>query len=162
MVEGWRPLESGEQKRRLRDYVQVKLNRSSSKEQFQGVLISCAAAFACNPGLPFPHLALSVDPKGRPQEQLATSLEKGLGDWETKLARHASQKGRAQRFIIEYGRDDEYEWIRRGAQHVSKLLHEQGIACDLRVSEGRHDNTLGLRLETAMLPAIGALLKQPE
>jgi hypothetical protein len=42
------------------------------------------------------------------------------------------------------------------------LLHGQGIVCDLRVSDGRHDNTLGRRLETAILPAIGAALKQQE
>jgi len=162
VVETWHPLELGEQKRRFRDAVQVKLNRYSSYEQFQGVLISCASAFACNPGLPFPHLALRVDPEGRPPEQLASSLEKGLGDWETKLARHAALKPSSQRFIIEYGRDEEYEWIRRGAAHLSTLLRGQGIACDLRISEGRHDNTLGRRLETAMLPAIGEVLKQQE
>lgn len=162
VVETWHPLELGEQKRRFRDDVQVKLNSYTSYEQFQGVLISCAAAFACDPGLPFPHLALGVDLEGHPEEQLATSLEKGLGDWETKLARHAALKPQAQRFIIEYGRDDEYEWIRRGAEHVSTLLRGQGIACDLQVSEGRHDNTLGRRLETAMLPAIGKFLKQQE
>ena len=162
LVETWRPLDLGEQKRLLREYAQVRLNSYSRNEQFQGVLISCAAAFACDPGLPFPHLPLSVDPEGHPQEKLATALEKGMGDWESKLARHAAQKAQAQRFIIEYGRHDEYEWIRRGAEHMSTLLRGQGIACDLQVSEGRHDNTLGRRLETAILPAIGAALKQQE
>lgn len=162
VFEGWRPLDLGEQKRRFRDCVQGKLSTYSSAEQFQGVLISSVAAFACDPGLPFPHLALSNGPKNHLSAQLATSLEKGLGDWEAKLARHATLKAPAQRFLIEYGRDDEYDWIRRGAEHVSALIRGQGIACDLRVSEGRHDSTLGRRLEMAMLPAIGAVLKQQE
>jgi S-formylglutathione hydrolase len=153
-LDSWSGLPETERKRRFRDYVQAKLNTSSADEHMQGLLISCAAAFAFNRALPFPHFALSSGAKDQPSEDFSRALESGLGDWEIKLKRYAALKFPLQSIVIEYGRNDEHQWIRRGSEQFCTLMNTQGIPCDLQVSEGGHDSTLGQRLEATMLPAV--------
>jgi len=159
---GWNNLDEHARLKRFRDYVQVRLNSPSRRRFFEGFNIAYAAAVAPDLGLPFPHIAYpaatdSPEKKGAVLKEFAD----GFGNWEAKLSNYLARGRPLHSITIEYSRNDEYAWLRRGAEHVSALMKSRGVENALVVHEGSHESTLRQRLETAMLPAMShALIAQ--
>jgi S-formylglutathione hydrolase FrmB len=158
-VQKWAPLDDHSRRTAFRDYMQTRLNNFSHESLFEGLFVSYAAAVAPDLSLPYPHIAF---PDAKVSEGDSSSLlakfQSGLGDWPEKLERYCCKGPRLHSITIEYGKDDEYQWIRRGAEYLSGLMRSRGVANTLEVHEGGHDSTLGRRLETGMLPAMAEAL----
>jgi len=159
-VTRWSAMDEPARLREFRDYVQVRLNSPSRLRFFEGFNIAYAAAVAPDLDLPFPHIAYPGAENGAEKNAaILRQFESGFGGWEEKLSDYLA-KGRSLHSItIEYGRNDEYAWLRRGAEHVSALMKSMRIENTLVVHEGSHESMLGRRLETAMLPTISRALE---
>jgi len=154
-LEKWAPQDEASRRTSFRDYIQSRLNSPSHDVFLQGLLISYAAAVSPDLRLPYPHIELPTQGAGSTGDaNLLLRFDNGMGGWKEKLQTYAAGHRSLHAITIEYGKDDEYQWIRRGAVYVSDLMHSMGIANQLAVHEGGHETTLGKRLETAMLPAI--------
>jgi hypothetical protein len=81
-----------------------------------------------------------------------------MGNWDDKLKAYLARPERLRRITIECGREGEYDFIRRGVEHVSRLMSSLGLTNTMTISDGNHDSTLGRRLETGMLPALASTL----
>ena len=82
-----------------------------------------------------------------------------MGGWKEKLGSYLGRKQLLSSITIEYGRNDEYEFIRRGSEHLSTLMKQMGVQRDLVIHEGGHESTLGSRLENGLLPAVSKSVK---
>jgi pimeloyl-ACP methyl ester carboxylesterase len=137
-------------------YMQQLLN---SRQEFHGLRISYAAAAAPNIPGSFPYIGFPSPGQHAQAEREAVWAEI-FGTWEDKLATYLKNKDRLESITIEYGKSDEYEWIRRGAEHISELMRSLGIDNAVHRSEGGHDSTLGLRLKTVLLPGLSRVLQE--
>jgi glucan biosynthesis protein C len=154
-LEKWQPQEETSRRKSFRDYIQSRLNSPAHDLFLQGLLLSYAAAVSPDLRLPYPHFDFPTPGAGSKDEtNVLSRLNAGMGGWKEKLRIYAAGHRSLQAITIEYGKDDEYQWIRRGAVYVSDLMRSMGIANQLAVHEGGHESTLGKRLETAMLPAM--------
>ena len=154
----WANLDGRGRRNEFRLYMQKCLNSPSRAVHFDGLRLSCLAAGSPDLSLPYPHIAFPL-----PQRDAQSSRERVwgeiMGNWETKVAAYNRNARRLNSITIEYGKDDEYEWIRRGSGYVSRLLDTMGVPNTLTVSDGGHDGTLGARLETGMLPRLSSALR---
>jgi S-formylglutathione hydrolase len=159
-LEQWKVLDDKTRRRAFRDYVQTHLNSPSRERSFEALCISYAAAMSPDLRLPYPHIALpSPGAQNNVLPDLVAHYENGFGGWREKAAQYLA-KGRPLRAItIECGRDDEYPWIRQGADYVSKLMQGMGVANEFVLHEGGHESRLGWRMETAMLPTVSRALR---
>ena len=82
-----------------------------------------------------------------------------MGDWEAKVKAYLARPDRLAGITIEYGGQDQYEFIRRGAEHVSQVMRSLGVPNTLTVSDGGHDSTLGRRFEVGMLPSLANAMR---
>ncbi|HYG34173.1 MAG TPA: alpha/beta hydrolase-fold protein [Clostridia bacterium] len=158
-LQQWQNLDESARRKPFRDFIQTHLNSPSRGRFFEGLYVSYAAAVAPDLSLPFPHIAWP-EPGALElsKPDLRAQYENGMGGWEAKIAEYLAKGTRLHSITIEYTRDDEYHWLRRGAVHVSGLMRAQGIEHSLEVHEGGHDSTLGQRLGTAMLPTVANAL----
>jgi S-formylglutathione hydrolase FrmB/peptidoglycan/LPS O-acetylase OafA/YrhL len=158
LLRKWANLDGRGRRNEFRLYIQKCLNSPSHAVHFDGLRLSCLAAGSPDLSLPYPHIAFPL-----PQRDARSSRERVwgeiMGNWETKVAAYNRNARRLNSITIEYGRDDEYEWIRRGSGYVSRLLDTMGVPNTLTVSDGGHDGTLGARLETGMLPRLSSALR---
>jgi glucans biosynthesis protein C len=155
----WNALDGPARLRQFREYMQVRLNSESRRRFFEAFNIAYAAAVAPDLELPFPYIAYpnAGDPARR--AAILRKFESGFGGWEAKLSDYQAKRHPLRAITFEYGRNDEYAWLRRGAEHVSGLMKSMKIDNTLLVHEGGHESMLGRRLETAMLPAMSAALQ---
>jgi hypothetical protein len=110
-------------------------------------------------GLPYPHIALpSPGLPAASETELLRRYENGFGGWKDKLAQYLALGRPLNTITLEYGKDDEFQWLRRGVGHVSALMRSLGVPNTLAMHPGGHDSTLGPRLETALLPAMSNAL----
>jgi len=159
-LEKWQGLAEASRRKRFRDFIQSQLNDPSREVFWEGLLVSYAAAMAPDLALPYPHIALPLPglPPGS-QAELLRRYENGFGGWDDKLAQYLARGRSLKAITLEYGRDDEYQWLRRGANYLSGLMRARGLPIVLAVHAGGHDSTLGPRLETALLPAMSNALR---
>jgi S-formylglutathione hydrolase FrmB len=157
-LERWQPMDTTSRRRSFRDFIQTHLNSPARSRFLEGLFVSYGAAMAADIHLPFPHIAFPA-PGKRPDPTLVAQFENGFGAWPEKIACYLAGQRRLRRITIEYGKDDEYPWIRRGASYVSGLLDSQGVTNTLELSAGGHESDLGRRLETGLLPAISRQLR---
>jgi len=153
----WQTLGQETQRKSFRDYVQTHLNSPSRTRFFEGLFISYGAAVAPDLGLPYPHIAFPIPGQGA--AELVARYESGFGGWDEKLSRYVAKGQQLRGITIEYGKEDEYLWIRRGAAYVSGRMRSLGVPNALVVGEGGHESELGRRLETGLLPAISMMLQ---
>jgi S-formylglutathione hydrolase len=88
-------------------------------------------------------------------------FELGFGKWEDKVMRCLDNLKRLSTIVIDVGENDEYAWITAGCRHVSQLLKRSGIAHELRLFPGGHQDKLRERLENFMFPALSRILPSP-
>ena len=157
----WKRLDDAARRKGFRDYIQSRLNSPSRERYLEGLYVSYAAAVAPDLSLPYPHIAFpEPGDRGRADTSLIARFEDGFGGWPEKVAQYQARGGGLTAITIEYGRQDEYPWIRHGCEYVSQLMRGMGVANELIVHAGGHDSSLGRRLETAMLPAISKVLRE--
>lgn len=157
LTTSWRAMEEGAALRAFRLYMQARLNTSSRSDLFDGLRVSCAAAEGkSTQGFPYINF-----PSPESQDEAARSLywAEIMGNWEGKVESYLARGDRLSLITIEYGRQEEYDFIVHGAQHVSQVMHSSNVPNTLSVSEGGHDGTLGRRLENGMLPTLANALK---
>ncbi len=85
--------------------------------------------------------------------------EWGFGRWEEKVKRNLANLRRLSCIAIDVGENDEYPWITAGCRYVAGLLKTLGIAHELRLFAGGHQDKLRERLEDHMLPTLSRALK---
>ncbi|HEY5909407.1 MAG TPA: acyltransferase family protein [Verrucomicrobiae bacterium] len=159
-VEQWKNLDEGSRRKQFRDYAQGRLNSPSDKMAMEGLFISYAAAVSPDLHLPYPHIEFPrPDQTPDASTNVLPRFENGMGGWKDKLKTYQAGTRRLNAITIEFGRHDEYAWIRRGAENLSGLMQAAGIPNKLVVHEGGHESTLGKRLETAMLPELSSSLR---
>ncbi len=158
----WERFGESSRRKAFRDFIQTRLNSPSRRLFWEGLCVSYAAAVAPDLALPYPHIAFPTQGGETANRELLARYEHGFGDWPAKLARYQARGCALRSVTIEYGKDDEYGWLRRGADNLAALLRSTGIANELVVHEGGHESTLGRRLEAGMIPTISKQLAGPE
>jgi hypothetical protein len=156
-LDRWRPLNADTRHRGFRDFIQTRLNSPLRARFFEGLFISYGAAVSSDLALPYPHIALPAP--GDPAPQLVAHYENGFGGWPAKLSNYLAKPQRLDGITIEYGREEEYQWIRHGAAYVSGLMRSLGVPNTLVVSEGSHESALGQRLEMGLLPTMSTMFQ---
>jgi len=123
------------------------LSSSSYFSYRMGFDLAYGAAFSPAPdaGPPF----VSWDPE---------RLRSGFGRLAEKVARHREALAGLRGLQIDIGRRDRLAWIPRGARRLSQLLGQAGIEHRLTEHDGGHEDRLGSRLETEMLPFFSRVL----
>ncbi len=89
------------------------------------------------------------------------NYERGFGKWEEKVKRYLGNWKLLSSIVIDVGENDEYPWITAGCRTVSRLLNDSGIAHELLLFPGGHQDKLRERLEGFMLPALSKALASP-
>lgn len=159
-LEAWRGLDEAARRKGFRDFIQSALNSPSRERYLEGLYVAYAAAVAPDLSLPYPHIAFPAPgERGRAETALIARFENGFGGWPQKAAQYLARGGGLAAITIEYGRKDEYPWIRRGCDYVSPLLRGMGVANELIVHYGSHESDLRRRFEIAMLPAMSKVLR---
>ena len=157
LTKEWSRMDEDAAARAFRLFMQAHINSSSREDLFTALRISCAAA-AGTPTKSFPYidypLAASRDQAER--EQFWADI---LGNWEPKVKAYLARPYRLTGITIESGGQGEYDFIMRGAEHVSGVMRSLGVANRLFVAKGGHDSALGTRLETGMLPTLARSLR---
>jgi glucans biosynthesis protein C len=156
----WQGLNETSRRKSFRDYMNSRLNSPGRQNFMEGLFVSYAGAVSPDLQLPYPHIELPSANSTGDEKELKRRFDQGMGGWPDKLRTYLGGTPRLKAITIEYGRNDEYEWIRRGADYVSGLMQTLGIPNQLVLHEGGHDSTLGRRLETAMLPEVSKSLRQ--
>jgi S-formylglutathione hydrolase FrmB len=158
----------------IRDYLNLEnemknLNRLDATTKLGGIFdsllsnerwdlvftLAYGAAFSARPSANAPHIDYPYSLRN--DSLILDSLtwkrwEKGFGDLSEKIAQYQSTPEQLRTMAIEYGVDDENSWIPRGCQYFSQLLTEQGIPHQLIPFQGRHQDSLGVRMSQSMLP----------
>jgi S-formylglutathione hydrolase FrmB len=158
-VSEWKAKAPGGARRAFALYMQARLNSSSRQMLFQALRVSSCAAVAMEPGGSFPWFdcpSASDSESGQKQPP----WEEILGNWGSKLGGYLAKRERLVGITIEYGRKDEYEFIRRGAEALSHQMNDLGVTNRLALSQGGHDSTLGPRLEEMFVALANALQQQ--
>lgn len=117
--------------------------------------LAYGAAFSAHPSANAPHIDYPY--ALRNDSLILDSLiwghwERGFGNLAEKVAQYRSSPERLRAMAIEYGLDDENTWIPRGCQYFSQLLTKQNITHKLIEFNGRHQDSLGVRMSQFMLP----------
>lgn len=81
-------------------------------------------------------------------------FEQGFGGWDQKIPQNLDNLRQLSVITIDVGENDEHAWIPAGCRHVSGLLTKAGVANQLVVHPGGHEDRLRERLETALFPAL--------
>jgi glucans biosynthesis protein C len=156
----WSRLDEKAALKAFRLYMQDRLNTFAQRAQFEGLRVSYAAAAAPSIST-FPHVDFPL-PDSRDEAARERFWADIMGDWEAKLKAYLACPNRLARITIEYGRQDQYEFIRRGAEHVSQVMRSLGVPNNLTVSDGGHDSTLGRRFEAGMLPSLANAIRMTD
>ncbi|MBZ0090153.1 MAG: alpha/beta fold hydrolase, partial [Thermoanaerobaculia bacterium] len=80
--------------------------------------------------------------------------ERGFGDWDEKVRQHLANLKELASITIDVGERDEHGWIPRGCRYLSQLLRANGVAHELVVFSGGHQDMLRERLEEHMFPTL--------
>jgi esterase/lipase superfamily enzyme len=117
--------------------------------------LAYGAAFSARPGTNAPHIDYPYSLRN--DSLILDSLtwkhwEKGFGGLSEKIEQYRSMPEHLRNIAIEYGITDENPWIPRGCQYFSQLLTKQGIPHQLLPFQGRHQDSLGVRMSQFMLP----------
>jgi S-formylglutathione hydrolase len=80
--------------------------------------------------------------------------ELGFGGWDQKIPQNLDNLRQLALITIDVGENDEHAWIPAGCRHVSALLTKAGVANQLVVHPGGHEDRLRERMETALFPAL--------
>ncbi len=110
-----------------------------------GAWASYGAAFAPDPGGPYPH-HLPIDPAAPLESQdpaAVAAWESGFGDLERKVADYLAQPDRLAAIRIAYGTADAYGWIPEGSEYLLGLLADDGIPATSNVFAGGHSLDTG-------------------
>lgn len=148
----WDASDETTRRHRFRDHVQSRLNSFNSKRSWEGLAISCGAAFSSDVHAAFPWIDFSSAARSR--------LENGFGHWREKLNHYVAGEGHLRSITIECAAGEELGWIRRGAEAVSQGMTSLGITNRFVVHPGTHESGLGLRLKDALLPAVSEAFSQ--
>lgn len=81
-------------------------------------------------------------------------FEQGFGGWDAKIPQNLGNLRKLTLITLDVGENDEHAWIPAGCRHVSDLLTKAGVANQLVVHPGGHEDRLRERLETALFPAL--------
>lgn len=84
--------------------------------------------------------------------------ERGFGDWDGKVRQYLANRKELVSITIDVGEKDEHGWIPRGCRYVSQLLKAKGVAHELVVFPGGHQDMLRERLEEHLFPTLSRVL----
>jgi S-formylglutathione hydrolase len=117
--------------------------------------LAYGAAFSARPSANAPHIDYPYSLRN--DSLILDSLiwrrwEKGFGDLSERIAQYRGMPERLRSIAIEYGNDDENLWIPKGCQYFSQLLTKQSIPHQLIPFQGKHQDSLGIRMSQFMLP----------
>jgi enterochelin esterase-like enzyme len=158
LVAQWSHLDERTASKRFTLYMQSRLLNPSREAQFEGLRVSYLASAAPNVSAPYPHIDFP-DPRSDSETERRRVWAEILGDWKAKLTSYLARGPRLCSIAIEYGKQDEFKFIRDGAEYVSGLMRSMNVPNTLNVSDGGHDSTLGWRLENAMLRKLAGVLR---
>jgi S-formylglutathione hydrolase FrmB len=118
-------------------------------------------AFAPNlakhpPYLDYPYA--QVDGKLVRNEAIWERWDAGFGGIPDKIQRHKADLLRLKGLVVDYGRQDEYEWIPKGCEYFGAQLSAAGIPHELRSYNGGHESHLSERIGKYMLPFLSERL----
>jgi len=113
------------------------------------------AAFAPDPAGRPPFVAFPFSRKNGRIVVDADRVEKlraGIGDLEEKVRRYGAAFRSLRGIGFDIGRNDRLDWVPRGARRLSRLLLEAGIPNQITEHDGGHNDRLGERIESEMIP----------
>jgi len=118
-------------------------------------------AFAPNPAKHPPYLDY---PYAQAGEQLVRNdaiwkrWDAGFGGIPDKIQQYKANMLRLNGLVVDYGRQDQYEWIPKGCEYFGAQLTAAGIPHELRSFDGSHESNLRERIGTYMLPFLSERL----
>lgn len=83
--------------------------------------------------------------------------ESGYGNSANKLIQYKDNINSLNGILIDYGINDEFQWIPQGCQYFEQLALENNVNVDIRSSNAGHSN-LNSRIRDYMYPYIGSRL----
>lgn len=121
------------------------------------VLLSYAygAAFSPDTTRPYPHMGHPFSFRGGQHvihRAMAARWEAGFGALPREARAHARTLRTIRALGIEYGTHDDLGWLPEGCRYFSSVLDSIGVAHKLTAFEGGHEDRLGERMVTGMLP----------
>ena len=82
----------------------------------------------------------------------------GFGGIPDKIQQYKANMLRLNGLVVDYGRQDQYEWIPKGCEYFGAQLTAAGIPHELRSFDGSHESNLRERIGTYMLPFLSERL----
>lgn len=118
-------------------------------------------AFAANPEKRPPYLEYPytlVDDQLVRNDAIWKQWDAGFGGIPGKIEQFKANLLRLNGLVIDYGRQDQYQWIPKGCEYLGAQLSAAGIPHELRSFDGSHESHLSQRIGTYMLPFLSERL----
>ncbi len=113
------------------------------------------AAFSPNPNGKPPYINYLYRTDGDKlvrNESNYKNYENGFGNLKNKIEKYENNLKKLNTIHIDFGINDNYEWIPEGCKYYSKLLTEKNIKHSLVEFDGGHSTNFKQRLEDVMFP----------
>lgn len=128
----------------------------ASMKRSPGFDLAYGAAFAPNPQEAPPYIDYPYQQAASGElvrdDQVWARWEGGLGKLSEKVQEYKDNLLRLRGLVIDYGRNDEFQWIVRGCEYLDAQLTGAGIPHQMVPFEGNHQGQLPQRIREHMLP----------
>ena len=120
--------------------------------------VAYGSAFAPDPDAGFPHVAYPFTEVGSARDEaIWARWEAGYGGVASEVAEFEANLRSLRGIALDYGTNDQYEWIPEGVAHLAEQLEEHGILARVSAHEGGH-GAIGPRAEAVMFPFFAEVL----
>ena len=120
--------------------------------------VAYGAAFAADPDAGFPYAEYPFTDVGSPRDEaIWARWEAGYGGVAAEVAEFEDNLRSLRGVALDYGTNDQYEWIPEGVAHLADQLEEHGIRAQVSAHEGGH-GAIGPRAEAVMFPFFAEVL----
>ena len=121
--------------------------------------VAYGSAFAPDPHSDFPYVAYPYSEVGTPPDQtIWDRWESGFGGVAAEVAEFEDNLRSLRGIALDFGTNDEYEWIPEGTRYLGEQLTERAIPARVTSYEGGH-GPIGPRAEEVMFPFFAEVLE---
>ena len=120
--------------------------------------VAYGAAFAPDPEAGYPHVSYPFTELGSARDEaIWAQWEAGYGGVAAEVAEFEDNLRNLAGIALDYGTNDQYEWIPDGVAHLAARLEAHGVPARVSAYEGGH-GPIGPRAEAVMFPFFAEVL----